>query len=153
MKIVTIPSGILRKKAVTVMDVGTQEKELMNDMTNIMYSTGGVGLAAPQIGISKNILIADTGKELLKMANAKILSRRGSTWMEEGCLSVPQKTVKVKRAQEIKVSYIDENNMSHTKTFKGMSARIIQHEIDHINAKLIIDYLPWHKKIFSKISS
>ena len=90
------------------------------------------------------------GEVLLKMVNPVILSQKGRSGLEEGCLSVPGEGVHVERAEEISVSYLDENGRRCNKTFRGLTARIIQHEIDHLNGKLIIDYLPWYKKIFRK---
>ena len=146
----TYPNSVLRKKSRSISDVGEGEKKLISQMVETMYETHGIGLAAPQIGISKNIIVVDIGKGLLKMANPKIVSKKGLTTLEEGCLSVPKKSVNVERASEVTVSYIDENGSQCKKTFRNLAARVIQHEIDHLNGKLIIDYLPWYKRIFSK---
>ncbi len=144
------PDIVLRKKCQLLDGVGSSEQKLLDDMAMTMYATRGIGLAAPQVGISKSIAVVDAGKGLIKMINPKVLSKRGSSELEEGCLSVPQKCVNVKRAEEILVSYIDENARKCERSFRGLTARVVQHEIDHLNGKLIIDYLPWYKKMFIK---
>lgn len=146
----THPDSALRKKSTAVANVGQDEVTLMDEMALAMYKAHGVGLAAPQIGISKKILVLDAGNGLLKIVNPEIMSKKGAAEMEEGCLSVPEKSVNVTRAEEIAISYVDENSKKHSSVFRGLAARIIQHEIDHLDGRLIIDYLPWHKKIFLK---
>ncbi|MBN1353193.1 MAG: peptide deformylase, partial [Candidatus Omnitrophica bacterium] len=81
--------------------------------------------------------------------NPNIVIRRGCSVSVEGCLSMPNVTVEIKRAKEISVSFMDESGKTTVKTFGGITAKAIQHEVDHLNGKLIIDYLPWYKKIFS----
>jgi len=144
------PSAVLRKRSGELEEVGPPEQKLFSDMALAMRHARGIGLAAPQVGISKRAVIVEASGELLRMVNPVILSEKGHVEMEEGCLSVPEKGVKVERAEEISVSYLDENGSPRNKTFRGLTARIIQHEIDHLNGKLIIDYLPWYKKIFKK---
>lgn len=144
------PNFVLRKKCEMLNGFGETEKQLASDMATTMYAAGGIGFAAPQVGISKKVIIVDVGKGLLKMVNPKITAKKGSSSLEEGCLSVPEKSINVRRAEEITVSYIDENDKECTKTFHGLTARAIQHEVDHLAGKLIIDYRPWYKRIFSK---
>lgn len=146
----TYPSGVLRKKCSLVKGVGSEEKMLLSDMTRVMYSSNGIGLAASQVGITKSIAVVDAGTGLIKMANPMIVSGKGSSSMEEGCLSVPDNYVNVKRAAEIAVSYLDENDKECKKTFCGLVARVIQHEIDHLNGKLIIDYVSWYGRLRKK---
>ena len=148
LKIKKYPDKVLRTRCDNVKSIDGADKKLLSDMAESMYEVGGIGLAAPQVGINKNIVVFDTGKGLLKMFNPKILSKKGLASLEEGCLSVPESTVNVKRSEEICVSYIDENGKECKKVFNGLPARVIQHEIDHLNGKLIIDYLPWYKKLF-----
>ncbi|MFH1594602.1 MAG: peptide deformylase [Candidatus Omnitrophota bacterium] len=144
------PDPALRKKAKRVKSVGTEEKQLMEDMARAMYNSSGVGLAAPQVGIPKRVIVADAGDGLLKMANPEISSKRRSSSLEEGCLSVPETSVTIKRALEISVSFVDEKNKNQKKCFSDLTARVIQHEIDHLEGKLIIDYLPWYAKILER---
>ena len=140
------PEGILRNKSEKLQRVGGSEKKLLSEMVLTMREECGVGLAAPQVGISKSIAVVACGDSVISMINPVITSRKGSLSFEEGCLSVPGKSVKVKRAEEISVSYLDENGMPHNEIFKGLEARIVQHEVDHLNGKLIIDYMPWYKR-------
>jgi len=144
------PSKALRVKCMDIKGVSASEKKLMQEMLEVMHEACGIGLAAPQVGISTNIIIVETDEGLLNMANPKIMSTEGASFLEEGCLSVPEKCVNVKRPEGITVSYIDENDKRCEKVFKALTARVIQHEIDHLNGKLIIDYLPWYRKIIGK---
>lgn len=144
------PDPVLRKKAEPLQSVGNEEKDLMRFMALTMYAGRGIGLAAPQVGISKRIIVADAGDGLVKMVNPEITQDRQTASLEEGCLSLPGKFVDMQRAEKISVSYIDENNNRLVKNFSGLIARVIQHEGDHLNGKLIIDYLPWFKKMFPK---
>ena len=150
LEIKIFPDPVLRKKAQTVQSVGEPEKKLMCFMAETMYAGQGIGLAAPQVGISKKIIVADAGDGLLKMVNPEITKRSGAARLEEGCLSLPGKFVDMQRSEEISVSFVDENNNRFVKKFSGLLARVIQHENDHLNGKLIIDYLPWFKKVFPK---
>jgi len=142
------PAGVLRTKCCDIKGVGKEEVMLFSDMLDVMHEVSGIGLAAPQVGISKNIAIMEVDGELLRMANPKIISRKGVSFFEEGCLSVPENVVNIKRAEEIVISYVDGNDKLQKRSFSGLQARVIQHEIDHLNGKLIIDYLPWYKKLF-----
>lgn len=144
------PDPILKKKSEPLHLVGEEEKKLINYMSETMYANQGVGLAAPQVGVSKRVIVADAGEGLLKMVNPRIVLKKGSFSSEEGCLSLPGRTVEIQRAEEVSVSYTDENNARSVKNFKGLAARVIQHEIDHLDGKLIIDYLPWYKRVFPK---
>lgn len=110
-------------------------------MAETMYQARGIGLAASQVGIDKQLIVLDDGKGLIKLANPRILRRKGKASCEEGCLSVPEITVKVKRAQAITVSGLNERGERVTLNLQGLCARIIQHECDHLQGKLIIDYL------------
>ena len=142
------PENVLRKICKKLKNVGSSEKNLLSDMVETMHKESGVGLAASQVGVSKSIAVVDLGGEILRLVNPVVVAKKGLASMEEGCLSVPKKCVNVKRAAEITVSYVDESGNSQTRTFDGLPARIVQHEIDHLNGKLIIDYLPWYKKVF-----
>ena len=149
-EIKTYPNPVLRKKSEKVNRVTGEERKLIDYMTQTMYANEGIGLAAPQVGVAKRIIIVASGSGLLKMANPEITAKKGSSFLEEGCLSVPGSFVEIQRAEEISVSFLDENGNALIKNFSGLAARAIQHEIDHLNGKLIIDYLPWYKKVFPK---
>jgi len=141
---------VLRKKAGRVTVIGEAEKKLLADMAMTMRVAGGIGLAAPQVGVSKQVIIFDIGDGVVKMLNPRIASKKGSSVFEEGCLSVPGVCVKIRRPEEILLAYTAETGKKCKETFRQLAARVIQHEIDHLNGKLIIDYLPWHKKVFLK---
>ena len=141
------PDPILRKKCREIAGVGDEEKKFLDDMAETMRANHGVGLAGPQVGILQRIIVLDAGESLLKMVNPKILSKEGGSRLEEGCLSVIDKTVNIKRAEEISVSFVDETGKECVEMFSGLTARVIQHEIEHLDGKLIIDYLPWYKRL------
>jgi len=167
MKIITLPNPILIKKSGPIDKVDNKIKKLMDEMLNTMYKAPGIGLAAPQIGINKRIIVMDTSprpglkryqeekiekKEEIKpnpiqMANPEII------WVsekkekdEEGCLSIPGFMGDVTRPFSCKVKYLDRNGESKELLAKGLLARCIQHEIDHINGILFIDHLSKTKK-------
>lgn len=140
--IVVYPSDILRQKSLEVEKIGNVEKKLFNDMLDTMYFYKGVGLAAVQVGILKKMLVVDVGNnKKIKLANPNIIAKKGIVNTEEGCLSVPNKNVKVNRAEQIVVKALDENNKYGTFLFTDMEAIAVQHEIDHLDGKIILDYL------------
>ena len=107
----------------------------------------GVGLAAPQLGINRQIFVADIGDGPLAFINPRIIKRSGGDVIEEGCLSIPGVTVMVRRSERIAVCYIDENNQPHERVYDEMMARVIQHEMDHLGGKLIVDHAGIKEKI------
>ena len=131
----------LRKKSTPVKEVGPVERMLIHSMIATMHAHKGIGLAAPQVGINQRILVADVGEGPIAVINPEIIKRSETDVLEEGCLSIPKFTVKIKRAQKVLVKYIDENNKTVERTFEELMARVILHETDHLNGKLIIDYL------------
>jgi peptide deformylase len=147
--------SVLRKKALDI-ENGTDLSTLIQDMFETMYAAKGIGLAAPQIGKSIRLFIADgspleeePGMENFKKAfiNPEILSESGEPWpFEEGCLSIPNIREDVLRKEKLRITYFDENWNKHEEEYDGMKARIIQHEYDHIEGKLFIDYLAPLKK-------
>lgn len=137
---------ILRKKAKRVEKISYEERDLLSYMVRIMSENEGVGLAAPQIGMDKRIIIADIGKELLKIINPQILEGEGENSLSEGCLSLPEIFIPVNRANKIKIEGLSEDKKLLRLTIEGFLARIIQHEIDHLNGVLIIDYATLVKK-------
>jgi peptide deformylase len=144
------PHAVLRKKADEVASVSDEEVKLIEYMVATMYVHHGIGLAAPQIGVSRRIITVDAGTGLLKMVNPCITAREGMATMEEGCLSVPGRLVEIRRAEKISVTYLDGECRKKAQDFDGLTARAIQHEIDHLDGKLIIDYLPWYKRLLPK---
>ncbi len=131
---------VLRKKAASVASVGPSERILIKALWAAMYENKGVGLAAPQVGISQQIFVADVGDGPLAIINPKILKKSGSAKMEEGCLSIPGIKLNVRRPQEIFVQYVDEHNQKVESHLTELLARVFLHENDHLNGKLIIDY-------------
>jgi peptide deformylase len=133
---------ILRRKSHPVKTVGPQERQLIRAMIEAMHQSKGVGLAAPQVGINKQILVVDIGLGPVAVVNPQIVKKSGSEKMEEGCLSIPGIAVNVKRPQKILLRYLNENNEILELEYSDLLARVILHEIDHLKGKLIIDYLP-----------
>ena len=153
--IILYGSSVLRKKADEIKRDETDVKKLSDDMFETMENADGIGLAAPQIGISKRIFVVDgTMLEDEKMKNfkkvfinPKIISESGEDWgFEEGCLSIPSIRENISRKTDIEITYFDENWNQFTDHFDGMKARVIQHEYDHIQGKLFTDYLPSLKR-------
>jgi peptide deformylase len=131
---------ILRKKSREVPLVDDRRRMLMDDMVETMYANDGVGLAAPQVGILKRVIVIDVEDgNIYKMANPKIISESGEEAAEEGCLSVPEKRGLVVRPMKVVVEYTDENNQAKKLEAEGLLARAICHEIDHLNGVLFID--------------
>lgn len=153
--IVVYGDPVLRQKAIDI-EPGTDLTELIKDMFETMDSASGVGLAAPQIGKAIRLFVVDGTPfdEEPDMADFKqafinpvILEETGTPWeFEEGCLSIPNIREKVNRPEFVTIRYYNEKWEERTETFDGMKARIIQHEYDHIEGKLFIDYLTPLKK-------
>lgn len=148
---------VLRKKGETVEEFGGELEPFIEEMTETMIVEGGVGLAAPQVGISKRIAVINLEPEndetLLRMVNPRILSHSQETdTIEEGCLSIPGIRGKVIRPSSIRVEYRDLEGRQHTLEAAGLLARIIQHEIDHLNGVLFVDHLSLAKKALLKPS-
>jgi len=150
-EVVTFPNDILRRKAEHVESIDEEIRRLLDDMVQTMYSKNGVGLAAPQIGVSRRIIVIDTsaGEEegtLLRVINPEIISEEGEQLGEEGCLSVPGEYEPVRRAEKIRVRAVSEEGKPYEIDAEGFLARVFQHEIDHLNGVLFIDRLPSFKK-------
>ncbi len=150
LKIRKFPEGILRKKAVKVGSVTEYEKSVLSEMANVMYLNQGVGLAAVQVGINKQLAVIDIGEGLIKLVNPVIVKKDGVETQEEGCLSCPGLSVKIKRARRVVVNFLNENGDFIELKTDGLLARAVQHESDHLSGKLIIDYLGPVKKMLAK---
>ncbi|MFD0713660.1 peptide deformylase [Paenibacillus sp. GCM10027626] len=139
--IVKDPDPVLREQAITVTKFNANLHKLLNDMAETMYDAQGVGLAAPQIGISKRVIVVDIGDEqgLVEMVNPEIVHREGEQIGPEGCLSIPNINGDVKRAQLIKVKGFDRDGQAFEMEAEGYLARAFQHEIDHLNGVLFTD--------------
>ena len=125
---------------------------MIKKMSKIMYSRKGIGLAAPQVGTLERVIIADIGEGLISMINPEILTGFGEDYMDEGCLSLPDTVVNVKRQQSVFVRYLDKNEREKESELDGLTARVIQHEIDHLNGVLIIDHAPLVNQLNVKVS-
>ena len=145
------PAKILRRKSEPIRQITARERKLFEDMLLTMRLLGGVGLAAPQVGISKRLIVADTGEGPIKLANPEIIKTKGSDKMEEGCLSIPDVKVDVERPHEVTLTGLNEKGGEIELKAGGLLARILQHEIDHLNGKLIIDYMGLIEKLKLKI--
>jgi len=141
LKIVTYPERILRARCTEINVVTGEERALFDKMLFTMRCFSGIGLAAPQIGVEKRMFVCDVGSDVVKMADPHIEKRSGGDRMEEGCLSVPDVSVTVKRPYKITVVGLNEKGEKAEIKAEGLLARVIQHEIDHLDGKLIIDYM------------
>lgn len=133
---------ILRKISREVPSVTDRIKVLLDDMGQTMYSAGGVGLAAPQVGILKRIIVVDPHDEetgLVKLVNPEIIEADGEQIGVEGCLSIPDFNATVKRPEHVKVKYMDEEGNEQVWDAHGFPAVILSHEIDHLNGILFRD--------------
>jgi peptide deformylase len=134
---------ILRTVAEPVAAVTPEIKKIISDMTETMWQQVGIGLAAPQVGISLRILVMDDGKGGARaLLNPAITERRGSVLEEEGCLSIPGVFADVERSTWISVSALDADGVPISFEAQGLEAKVIQHEIDHLDGVLFIDRLP-----------
>ena len=158
--ILTEPNKLLRQISKDVEVVNIEEQQLMNDMLETMYAAKGIGLAAIQIGIPKRIIVMDISKDENKkeprfFVNPQIKNRDElkSTY-EEGCLSVPNQFAEIDRPSKCEVEYLDYNGVKKNLKAEGLLATCIQHEMDHLDGILFIDYLSKLKKsmIIKKLS-
>lgn len=151
LEIVEFPNSGLKETCAPVSEVTDEIRTLLNDMAETMYDAPGVGLAAPQIGIQKRIIVIDAGPEdpedeevtgeLFKLINPEILELEGQVSSEEGCLSIPGIKETIKRAERVTVRALNENGEEITIDADGFLAIVLQHEIDHLNGVLFIDHL------------
>ncbi len=153
--ILIFPDPILRQKAKKITIFDDSLTELISDMAATMYDAPGIGLAAPQIGESIQLIVVDVSKEedeqkFTVMLNPEITEREGSQVDEEGCLSVLDLTASVKRSQKITVCYQDTSGTTHTFTTEDRFAVVMQHEIDHLHGILFLDHLSTLKRALYK---
>ena len=151
--ILTEPNKILRQVSLPVEKIGKEEQVLMDDMLETMYMAKGIGLAAIQVGVPKRIIVMDIGnrdkeKEPMYFVNPIIKNKNSehSTY-EEGCLSVPNQFAEVNRPSSCEVEYLDYNGNKKIFKASGLLATCIQHEMDHLEGILFIDYLSKLKKM------
>ena len=149
------PDEILRKKTEPVEEFGDDLQQLIDDMVETMYAAPGVGLAANQVGVSKQLTVIDVsvGSEeisLIVLCNPEIICHEGEEASEEGCLSIPEYTTMVKRFGKVTVKAHDRHGNEIEIEAEGLLSRALQHEIDHLNGKLFVDRIGRIKKEFFK---
>ncbi len=150
--IVIEPDPILRKKSETLEKVDDELRTLLDDMLETMYTAPGIGLAAVQVGVLKRLIVIDVSKDKDKkkplfLINPEIISKSKKTSIyEEGCLSLPGHFAEIERPAECQIKFIDYNGKEKELKANGILATCIQHEIDHLNGILFIDYLSKLKK-------
>ena len=151
LEVVHYGDPILRKKCNSVKDFSKLES-LLNDMFDTMYEENGIGLAANQVGFDMNLFIIDISgieedEKTRVFINGEIINSEGESWFEEGCLSIPEIRLNVKRPDIIKFKYQDEKGQEHEEDFDGLLARAIQHEVDHLNGVFIVDRVSKSEKM------
>ena len=158
--IITVPNDVLKKISEPIVSVGVNEKKLINDLFETMYNSKGIGLAAVQVGILKRVLVIDVSskdekKNPMSFINPVIKNLSDETSVyEEGCLSIPETFIEIERPKICEVEYIDLDGKKKTIKCEGLLSTCLQHEINHLDGKLIIDHLSKLKRdiIIKKIS-
>lgn len=138
------PDPCLRKTAQPVTVFDGELKTFVTDMTETMYAERGIGLAAPQVGVCKRVIIVDVSEnrdQPMALINPEFIQCDGEMMMMDGCLSLPESYTETQRYSAVTVRYQDINGAEHTLEAEGLQAGCLQHEIDHLNGKLFIDHL------------
>ena len=149
LKILEFPDPRLRKKAVPVAEVDERIRQLVDNMFETMYAAPGIGLAATQVDVHERLLVADVSAERNDprvLINPELLQKDGLAITEEGCLSVPGYYEEVERAEHIRVRYLDRDGNAVEQDMEGLLAVCVQHEMDHLQGKLFVDYLSEAKR-------
>lgn len=155
-KILTYPDPVLKKKAAPVTVINEAVRELVRDMAETMYDAQGVGLAAPQVGVSQRVIVIDVSQreerpELIVCINPVFVHTEGESYEEEGCLSVPKYAANVHRHAKVVVKALDLDGEEVTYRAEGLLAIAFQHEIDHLDGILFVDHLsPLKREMFKK---
>jgi peptide deformylase len=144
------PDPVLKQTSASIQSITEEIRTLVADMADTMYAAPGVGLAAPQVGINKNLIIIDCSpqeeKDLIVAINPEIIARDGESFEEEGCLSVPGYYARIERSARVKVRYLDLAGQEVVREASGLLAIAFQHEIDHLHGLLFVDHLSSLKK-------
>jgi len=136
------PDPVLRQKAKRVKKIDRSISKLIDDMVETMYATGGVGLAAPQVGVSLRVAVIEIpGDETIVLVNPEVVKRSGEAEVTEGCLSVPGYRGDIKRSEKVTVKALDRSGKEFRIKGDGLLAEALEHEIDHLNGTLYIDHL------------
>ena len=141
LEIMTTGHPVLKQISEPVEFVNKKIRQLLDDMAETMYKTDGVGLAAPQVNVSKRIIVLDDGNGLIEVVNPEIVKKEGAQIGLEGCLSVPELFGEVERYEKVEVHGLNRNNKKIKIKAEGFLARIFQHEIDHLNGILFVEKL------------
>ena len=136
----TLPDPCLRQRAESATAIGVRERRVLARMAETMYNAHGIGLAAPQVGISERLIVIDIGEGLLKLVNPEVVHEEGESVLEEGCLSVPGVIIAVERPEKVCVRGFDQTGVPVELEAEGLLARVLQHEINHLDGVLIIDH-------------
>lgn len=132
---------ILRKKSRAVEEINARIITLLDDMQETMKEAEGVGLAAPQVGVLKRVIITDVGEGSIEYINPEIIERQGEVCAVEGCLSLPEQSGKVIRPEKVRVKALDRNGLPFELMAEGLLARAVCHEVDHLNGVLFTDIM------------
>ncbi len=159
LKVLEYPHPALKEKSTPVTSVDADLTDFIKDMLETMYKTKGIGLAAPQVGVLKRVIVIDLSlrkedeegikvpNEPMALINPEIIEKsKDMQIFEEGCLSVPNQSAEVERFYKIKIKYLDEHNKEQIKEFEDFDAVVIQHELDHLDGILYIDRISRLKK-------
>ncbi|MDO5563214.1 MAG: peptide deformylase [Synergistaceae bacterium] len=144
------PAPVLREPTETIHEFDGELKKLVEDMWETMYASDGIGLAAPQVGVPKKVIVIDYNGEKYALVNPEIISREGSVTNEEGCLSFPGIYVNVDAPERMDVRYCDESGEAREISVDGFLACVFSHEIDHLNGRLLIDRVSPLRRQFMK---
>lgn len=150
------PDEILKKKAEAITDINSDLQRLIDDMIETMYKANGVGLAAPQVGVSKRLIVVDTSpreenQSLIVLINPEISDSEGEILSEEGCLSLPGFITRLKRKEKILVKGLDRKGKEIEVQATGLLARALQHELDHLEGILLVDRIsPLKRELFRR---
>ncbi len=147
LEIIKYPNKILTKKTTKVVNFDKELQSLIDNMTETMYAKKGAGLAANQVGVSKQIALVDVGEGLNVLVNPKIISQKGKAIAFEGCLSFPDLELEIKRPRKIAVRFQDRNGRIKIIKAQDFLARAICHEIDHLQGKTFLSRIPFLKRI------
>ncbi len=142
-KVVLMGDPVLREKAKPVKEINDSILRLLDNLRDTLHEYEGVGLAAPQIGVSKRVIVVENGDEYYELINPEIIKEEGRETAIEGCLSIPQLTGKVKRAARVTVKGLNREGKEVTIEADGLLARAFQHEIDHLDGILFVDRAEW----------
>jgi len=149
LKIRTLPDPVLRQKAKKVTKIDGSVQKLIDDMIDAMHTNAGVGLAAPQVGVSLRVAVIEVpGEELITLINPEIVKRQGEKVVQEACLSVPGYQGEINRAVTVKVKAQDRQGKEFRLKGEGLLAQALEHEIDHLNGIVYVDHIEGPDKLW-----